>query len=107
VCGQLLNLYKVKDTSLESALASELNTLLNKMKVSSNPLQNTMEAFSRIINRVSLFYPPIVQIHSKDLLFIFPKLKDKGKASVLESLSSSTEAIPDLFIELRGTYTYI
>jgi hypothetical protein len=81
------------------------------MKVTSGPPQNTLDSFSRIINRVSLFYPPIVQIHAKELLYIFPKLKDKGtsdlfndigKASVLESLSSSTEEIPDLFVELRG-----
>jgi DNA-dependent protein kinase catalytic subunit len=112
VVGQLLNLYKDKDVSLERELMTEVTALLIKLHVSTNALQSVTETFIKIINRISLTYPPIVNVFAKELLYIFPKLKDKGmemivfnmlgKASVLESLSSSIEEIPDLFTELRG-----
>jgi hypothetical protein len=79
VVGQYLNLLKTKNAELESELLAEVNSLLNKMEVTANPLQNVMDSFVRIINLVNLFYPPIVQIHAKELLYIFPKLKDKCK----------------------------
>lgn len=91
-----------KNIETENDLLEMVKVHLNSTMSASNASPLALESFVRVIKGISLSYAKIVPLFFNQMLFIFPRLKDVGKAAVLEAFSSCATDLPNLFMELRG-----
>ncbi|KAJ3092198.1 hypothetical protein HK102_009852 [Quaeritorhiza haematococci] len=99
VLGQLLAFLERKFEALAGGLLDEIKAKIQLLK-SGNAKDK--DRYIIIVNRISVNFPKIAVDLSKDLLFILPNLIVQIKAKCLEALASAADAIPDLFLELKG-----